>query len=72
MNFLSDNERRISKNFLTRGYSVLKIKERKSLNFIHSLILKSVKSLIGKKNFSILILSIKKFLFQILMILELV
>ena len=51
MNFLSDNEKRISKNFLTKGYSVFKIKERKSLNFINSLILKNVRGLIGKKKF---------------------
>jgi len=51
MNFLSDKEKRISKNFLAKGYSVFKIKEIKSLNFIHSLVLKNVRDLIGKKKF---------------------
>jgi len=51
MNFLLDSEKKLSKNFLMKGYSILKIKEKKSLKFIRSLILKNVRNLLGKKKF---------------------
>ena len=43
MNFLSKNEIKKTKKFDDRGYSIIKVENKKSLNYIHKLILKTVK-----------------------------
>jgi sporadic carbohydrate cluster 2OG-Fe(II) oxygenase len=47
MNFLNNLEKTISKKFLFNGYIIKKINNKKSLNYITSLIKKAIKSSIG-------------------------
>lgn len=54
MNFLSKNEIKKTKKFDDRGYSIIKVENKKSLNYIHKLILKTVKKYLKtKKNINL-------------------
>ncbi len=54
MNFLSKKEIRISKKFEEKGYSIIKVENKASLNYINNLILKSVKKYLKiKKNINL-------------------
>ena len=51
MNFLNNLEKTISKKFLFNGYIIKKINNKKSLNYITSLIMKAIKSSIGDERY---------------------
>lgn len=48
-NFLNDEEKKISKDFLDKGYIIKKVSNKKSLEYITLLIKKSVQSVLKKK-----------------------
>jgi hypothetical protein len=52
-NFLNNDEKKISKEFLDRGYIIKKISNKKSLEYITLLIKKSAQLILGNKKYSI-------------------
>ena len=52
-NFLNNDEKKISKEFLDRGYVIKKISNKKSLEYITLLIKKSAQLILGNKKYSI-------------------
>ena len=49
MNFLTNNEQRVSKEFLKKGYMISKVSNKQSLNFISKLIKDNVCKLLKLK-----------------------
>jgi hypothetical protein len=52
-NFLNNEEKKISKEFLDKGYIIRKASNKKSLEYITLLIKKSIQSVLKNKNMSI-------------------
>ena len=52
MSFLDKKEKKINKIFLDKGYTISKIKNKPTLKYILSLILKTVRQVLKKNNFS--------------------
>ena len=49
MLYQSKNEKLITKKFIKNGYIILKLKDKKSLNYIKNNLLNSINNLIPKK-----------------------
>ena len=52
MNFLDKKEKKLTKIFLDRGYTISTIENKSSLKYISSLILKTARQILKKNNFS--------------------
>ena len=49
MNFLTKKENKISNKFTTNGYSIIKVENKKSLNYIYRIIIKTTKKYLKTK-----------------------